>query len=177
GMLQPGARGLALGRQAAALAPIMAARKCHALIATIAAPTGGVGIPWHALPCSPIDAVPGPDGLLPGAPLSIADQPADERGFDFLWSLGAAGRLYMSGSTSSFLIEAMMMLRPGGYAVHMFDLVTGEGAPPNAIPRAEVERIAVMLISRNFSVAQLNFAPGVSLDRPSTPFGLIIRKG
>ncbi|KKC24729.1 hypothetical protein [Sphingomonas sp. SRS2] len=176
GMLQPGARGLALGRRAAALAPVMAAHKCHAMVATVAAP-GSAGIPWHALPCSPIDAVPGPDGLLPGIPLSISDQPASERGFDFLWSLGAAGRLHMTGNTSSFLIEAMMMLRPGGYAVHMFDLATGPGAAPNAIPRSDVERIAVMLISRSFSVAQLNFAPGTALDQPSTPFGLIIRKG
>ncbi|KRB82438.1 hypothetical protein ASE00_10265 [Sphingomonas sp. Root710] len=177
GMLQPGARGLALGQRATALAPVMAAHQCHAMVATVRAQPGGAGIHWDALPCLPIDAVPGPDGRLHGIPLSIADQPADERGFDFIWSLGAASRLHVTGDTASFLTGAMMLLRPGGYAVHMFDLATGGDAPPTAIPRAEVERIAIMLISRNFSVAQLNFAAGTGLEKPFTPFGLIVRKG
>lgn len=176
-MLQPGARGLALGQRAAALAPVMAAHGCHAMVATVRAQPGGAGIYWDTLPCAPIDAELGPDGRLHGAPLSIIDQPADERGFDFIWSLGAASRLNVTGDTASFLTGAMMLLRPGGYAVHMFDLATGNDAPPTAIPRAEIERIAVTMISRNFSVAQLNFAPHVALEQPSTPFGLILRKG
>jgi|GEM_PF-1627284 len=176
-MLRPGARGLALGQRAAALAPVMAANNCHAMVATVRAQPGGAGIHWDALPCTPIDAAPGPDGRLQGVALSIADQPADERGFDFIWSLGAASRLNVTGDTASFLTGAMMLLRPGGYAVHMFDLATRDGAPPTAIPRAEIERIAIMLISRNFSVAQLNFAAGLALEQPSTPFGLIVRKG
>ena len=177
GMLQPSARGLALGQRAAALAPVMAAHDCHAMVATVRPQPGDAGINWDALPCAPIDAPSGPDGHLRSVPLSIADQPAQERGFDFIWSLGAASRLNITGDTASFLTGAMMMLRPGGYAVHMFDLATGDGAPPTAIPRAEVERIAVMLISRNFSVAQLNFASDVALEQPATPFGLIVRKG
>jgi len=176
GMLRAGARGLALGQDAAALAPILAASGCNALLSAIS-PNHDLPVEWNALPCSPIDAEPGPSGLLPGVALSLADEPPELRGFDFLWSVGLAGHRYRAGDFGSFLIEAMGPLRPGGYAIHMFDLATGPGAPPEAVSRREVERIAVTLISRNFSVAQLNFATGTALEEPCVPFGLIVRKG
>lgn len=176
-MLRAGARGLGLGREAAALRPVMTASGCDASVAAI--PTGDEDFPimWTALPCSPIDAEPGADGLLPGAPLSLADEAPEHRGFDFLWSIGVAGDRYRMGDFASFMMEAMGPLRPSGYAVHMFDMATREDAPAEAVPRREIERIAVTLISRNFSVAQLNFGGDASLEQPSVPFGLIVRKG
>lgn len=177
GMLRPGGRGIGLGEGAAELGLIAVGRGCEAMLALFEPDLGNVSLSWGEMPCAPIDAVPGPDGLIGGAPLSMADRPPDQRGFDFLWSVGLANRGHAAGNCANLLIEAMTVLRPGGYAVHIFDFATGPGAPADALPRTEVERIAVTLISRGHTVAQLNFASGVALAEPDIPFGLIVRKG
>jgi hypothetical protein len=177
GMLRPGARGIALGEKGAALGPVIKDKQCDGWVALLPKNPNDLSFSWASIPCSQIDAIPGPDGLLPAAPLSFADRPAHERGFDFLWSIGLVGEQHMAGNASSALIEPMMLLRPGGYAIHMFHLATSASAPANAIPRTDVERHAITLISRNFSVAQLNFATDETLEQPTTPFGLVVRKG
>jgi len=175
GMLREGGRGIALGGEGVALAPIIAAAKCEALIASLPNPPAATDFAWRAIPCAPLDAPPGADGALPGIPLSMLEQAGGQRGFDFCWSIGLAGQAHAAGHRASFLDELMAVLRPNGYAIHMFELALTDGAPKDSLPRDAVERLAVTLISRGFSVAQLNFG-GIVTRTGSVPFGLIVRK-
>ncbi len=174
GMLRKGGRGIALGKGSAALAPVIAASGCEALLASLS-PEHVSDFSWTGIHCAPLDAVAGPDGLLPGAPLSFADQPADARGFDFMWTNGMAELGYEAGHCANFLVELMTVLRPGGYAVHVLDLAPSGGSVSHGLPRGEAERLAVTLISRGFTVAQLNFS-GLAESFDALPFGLIVRK-
>lgn len=172
GMLRSGARGIGWGEESRALAPIFAAAQCDALLAHPSAEPGIATIAWNALACSPLDAMPGPDASLPGKVVSLVDQAPDERGFDFLWSIGMVEQGYAAGGAANLLVELMSILRPRGYAVHIFDLATNDAAA--GVPRREVDRLSVTLISRGFSVAQLHFAGMAS--QGSVPFGLVVRK-
>ncbi|ATE66605.1 hypothetical protein [Rhizorhabdus dicambivorans] len=173
GALQPGARGIGWGEESRALAPVFAAAQAE--VALVDPPAGdGSALSWNAIACSTLDARPGPDGLRPGMILSLTDQPADERGFDFLWTIGQAEQGHAAGSCANHLVELMAMLRPGGPAVHLFD-VTADMSDGPALPRREIDRLAVMLLARGFSVAQLNFA-GLAERGGPVPFGLIVRK-
>ncbi|KQX17846.1 MULTISPECIES: hypothetical protein [unclassified Sphingomonas] len=172
GMLRSGAQGIGWGEESRALAPIFAAAQCDAVLAAPPVEPAGIAIAWNALACSALDAVPGPDGSFPGKIVSLVEQPADQRGFDFLWSIGMAEQGHAAGSSVNLLCELMAVLRPGGYAVHMFDLAAGDAGA--GLPRREVERLSVMLISRGFSVAQLHF--GAMGAQGDIPFGLVVRK-
>lgn len=172
GMLQPGARGLGWGEESRALAPIFAAAGAEVALAD--PPAENAALPsWNAIACTALDAEPGADGSRPGRILSFGDLPADQRGFDFLWSIGQVERGFAAGNTANHLIELMALLRPAGCAVHLFDLAAGDGDP--GVPRQEVERVAVMLLARGFSVAQLNFAD-LARRQGSVPFSLVVRK-
>lgn len=169
GLLEPGARGICWGPECRALAPVFADAGCSALLAEAAPISGDAGIDWHAFPCRRLDArADSPIELLP-----LADEAPDQRGFDFLLSLGAANQGYADGNTANMLLEMMSVLRPRGVAVHMLLLSGRTTATPGALPRGEVERLAVTLLSRGFSVAQLNFEGAEDGDRP---FGLVLRK-
>lgn len=173
GALQPGARGIGWGEESRALAPVFAAAGTEVVLADPPGDTGAMPS-WSAIACSTLDAEAGPDGKRPGMVLSFTDLPADQRGFDFLWSIGQVEQGHGAGSSVNHLVELMSLLRPGGCAVHIFGLAAG-GEEAGALPRREVERLAVMLLARGFSVAQLNFA---DLDQRhgTVPFGLILRK-
>ena len=170
GMLRVGGRGIALGDGSAALAPVIAAAGCEAVTAALPPEHHVSDFSWSAVLCTPLDS-----SGAPGAPLSLSDEPAATRGFDFLWSMGLAELGYAAGHCANFLIELMTVLRPGGYAVHMLDLAPPGSGVTHALPRAEVERLAVTLISRGFTVAQLNFS-GLAGAEAAVPFGLIVRK-
>jgi hypothetical protein len=172
GVLRPGARGIGWGEESRALAPVFAEVGVEAVLAD--PPAQGSPLSWSAVACSALDAQPAPDGVRPGMILSLTDRAADQRGFDCLWSIGEAERGHAEGSAANHLIELMAMLRPGGCAVHLFDVVWG-GTAGNALPRQEVDRLAVMLLARGFSVAQLNFAD-LSERGGAAPFGLIVRR-
>ena len=173
GALQPGARGIGWGAESRALAPIFVAAKADVALADPPV-DDGPRASWTAIACSPLDAAPGPDGSYPGMVLSLADQPADERGFDFVWSIGEVERGHAAGSATTHLVELMSVLRPGGCGVHLF-AVDGGGRAEGALARRDVERMAVMLLARGFSVAQLNFADIAERGGPVS-FGLIARK-
>lgn len=175
GMLRPGARGIGWGEAGRPLAAIFAAAGCETFLAAPLADLHKAGSTWTSLACSTLDAAPAPDGSEAGAVISFDDKAADQRGFDFLWTIGTAGEAHAAGKGADPMIEQMMVLRPGGYGVHMFDLAgRGVDGRDEALPRAAVERLAVMLIARGFSVAQLNFAGGAI--NGVVPFGLVVRK-
>jgi hypothetical protein len=91
-----------------------------------------------------------------------------------MWTIGMAQFGYEAGHCGNFLCELMTVLRPGGFAVHMLDLAPAAGEAKDSLPRSEVERLAVTLLSRGFTVSQLNFGTGGSTA--TLPFGLIVRK-
>lgn len=175
GMLRPGARGIGWGEAGRPLAAIFAGAGCETLLAAPLADLHAAEGTWTSVACSTQGGAPAPDGSEAGAMISFADMAADQRGFDFLWTIGSAGEAHAAGKGADPLIEQMMVLRPGGYGVHMFDLAgPGGDGGEEALPRAAVERLAVMLIARGFSVAQLNFGGGTIGG--AVPFGLVVRK-
>ena len=175
GMLREGGRGITLGREGAKLASIMAAAGCEAVMASLPSTTTTLDFAWNNIICAPLYAVSIEDGAPSGVPLLISNDAAERSGFDFLWSIGFAGLGHAAGHRAAFLDELMAVLRPGGYAVHMFELAASDDSAKNALTRPAVERLAVTLISRGFSVAQLNFS-GITHDSATVPFGLIVRK-
>jgi hypothetical protein len=56
----------------------------------------------------------------------------------------------------------------------LLDLASSAAESTASLPRREVERLALTLISRGFTVAQLNF--GVDSLPETRPFGMIVRK-
>jgi hypothetical protein len=172
GMLRHGARGLTLGGGGVALGPTLAAAGCEALVGTLPHNHGASDFAWSDLSCRQLDAAGVPHGE--GEPLALATESADRRGFDFMWTIGMAQLGYQAGHCGNFLCELMTVLRPGGFAVHMLDLAPPWQEATDSLPRREVERLAVTLISRGFTVAQLNFGP--ANPAAAMPFGLIVRK-
>jgi len=173
GMLRQGSRGITLGGGGVALGPILAAAGCHALVGSLPADHGASDFVWSNVLCRPLDAAGVPEGA--GAALALADEPADKRGFDFMWTIGMAQLGYDAGHSANFLFELMTVLRPGGFAIHMIDVARNGDIAVPSVPRAEVERLALTLISRGFTVAQLNFA-GLTGAQGSVPFGLVVRR-
>ena len=110
--------------------------------------------------------------------------------FDFLWSTRANERLYSVAAAAQFVEDAMACLRPGGLAVHVmsYDLSPGGRGIPSTdrilLQQGDVERIALVLVSRGHEVAQFKIgaadpilAPGANhgVER-RTLVGLIARK-
>ena len=86
--------------------------------------------------------------------------PDDLANFDFIWSARANERLYTVASAISFIEESMACLRPGGLAVHVmsYDLSPSGRSVPSSermlLQQGDVERIALLLVSRGHEVAQ-----------------------
>lgn len=116
--------------------------------------------------------------------------PEDLVNFDFLWSSRANEQLYSVAAAAQFVEDAMTCLRPGGLAVHTmsYDLAPGGRSTPSSerilLQQGDVERIALLLVSRGHEVAQFKiaadepiFAAGANhgVER-RTMVGLIARK-
>jgi hypothetical protein len=120
--------------------------------------------------------------------------PADLVNFDFLWSTRANEILYSVAATAAFVEETMACLRPGGLAVHTFgyDLAPSGRKIPSTdrimLQQGDIERIALLLVSRGHEVAQFKIdasdpilTPGAAVDAEHRAMdrsmvGLIARK-
>jgi hypothetical protein len=120
--------------------------------------------------------------------------PADLVNFDFLWSARANEILYSVAATAAFVEETMACLRPGGLAVHTFgyDLAPSGRKIPSTdrimLQQGDIERIALLLVSRGHEVAQFKIdasdpilTPGAAVDAEHRAMdrsmvGLIARK-
>ncbi len=173
GMLCKGARGITLGGGGVVLGPVLTAAGCEALVGQLPADHGASDFSWLNVNCRRLDPAGVPEGT--SMRLALGEEPADRRGFDFMWTIGMALLGYEAGHTANFLFELMTVLRPGGFAVHILNVApSGAEGTPGSLPRSEVERLALTLISRGYTVAQLNFGDGSA--REAKPFGMIVRK-
>jgi len=115
--------------------------------------------------------------------------PEDLVNFDFLWSARANERLYSVAAALQFIEDAMVCLRPGGLAVHTmsYDLSPGGRSIPSTerilLQQGDVERIALVLVSRGHEVAQFKIAAADPILAPAshgverrTMVGIIARK-
>ena len=120
--------------------------------------------------------------------------PADLVNFDFLWSARVNEVLFSVAATAAFVEQAMACLRPGGLAVHTFgyDLAPSGRKIPSTdrimLQQGDIERIALLLVSRGHEVAQFKIdasdpilTPGTAVDAEHramdhTMVGLIARK-
>ena len=115
--------------------------------------------------------------------------PEDLVNFDFLWSARANERLYSVAAATRFVEDTMLCLRPGGVAVHVmsYDLSPGGRSVPTSdrilFQQGDVERIALLLVSRGHQVAQFKIdaddpicaPPAHGIARP-TMVGIIARR-
>lgn len=120
--------------------------------------------------------------------------PPDLVNFDFLWSSRANEILYSVAAAARFVEDAMACLRPGGLAVHTFgyDLAPSGRKIPSTervmLQQGDIERIALLLVSRGHEVAQFKIdasdpilTPGLDVDAEHramdhTMVGLIARR-
>jgi len=120
--------------------------------------------------------------------------PADLVNFDFLWSARVNEMLFSVAATAAFVEQAMACLRPGGLAVHTFsyDLAPSGRKIPSTdrimLQQGDIERIALLLVSRGHEVAQFKIdasdpilTPGAAVDAEHramdhTMVGLIARR-
>lgn len=106
--------------------------------------------------------------------------PAALVNFDVIWASDPGAVLADVAEIALFVENAMACLRPGGLAVFVFATtpvqIGGEQAGgPVRMTRIEIERIALMLISRRNEVAQLKPVP-IAEPGGGDIFGMIARK-
>jgi hypothetical protein len=103
--------------------------------------------------------------------------PADLVNFDFLWSARANEILFSVAATAKFVEQAMACLRPGGLAVHTFsyDLTPSGRKTPSTerilLQQGDIERIALLLVSRGHEVAQFKIAASDAILTPGASEG------
>lgn len=156
GMLQPGARALGFTRGDERFVEVIEANG----IETVRAPAGSETL------------VAAMDPLYPPAALV---------NFDIVWASDPAAVFTSAAEATRFVENAMACLRPGGLLVIVFATTSvtirgeAEGATGVRLTRIEIERIALMLISRRNDVAQLK-PVGITEPGSGDVFGLIARK-
>jgi hypothetical protein len=103
--------------------------------------------------------------------------PEDLVNFDFLWSVRANETLYSVAAAAKFVEDTMACLRPGGIAVHAFsyDLAPGGRSIPSTerimLQQGDIERIALLLVSRGHEVAQFKIDASDPILTPATAEG------
>jgi hypothetical protein len=115
--------------------------------------------------------------------------PEDLLNFDFLWSARANERLYSVAAALRFVEDSLTCLRPGGIAVHVmsYDLSpSGRSVPTTErilLQQGDVERIALVLVSRGHEVAQFKIEAADPILAPAghgverrTMVGIIARR-
>lgn len=181
GVLAEGARGLLLLDEPGPLAAFIASRRTSLTVvhpgepgfaAALARPALCDGDDWHER----VEFVP---AGLAGLPEMLAN-------FDFTCSAGALDQLGGVREIGALIEESLECLRPAGLAVHLLRIAAravdgGTAVAPGVFSHGEMERLALILISRGHEVAQLRLTGGSGLvesglEAAGTPFGLIVRK-
>lgn len=212
GMLQPGARGLGFGVGREPLPAVMAAMGVSVVATDLSADDAGAAV-WHETGQhgAALDSLRHPEicddatfaERVSFRPADMNAIPEDLVNFDFAWSSCAYEHLGSIAAGLRFVERSLDCLRPGGVAVHTTELNltsnddTIDHAGTVLFRRRDMERLALMLISRGHEVAQIRFDGGSSpldthVDVPpyggdphlkmalgryaTTSFGIIARK-
>lgn len=185
GCIAPGKRAVGLGVRRERLTSLLASRGMSVTALRMAETTEADLPQQHALlnlfypeivAIEDFDALVRMTDATPGDPLS--DTQAD---FDCVWSQSVAHRLGSPSAGLDFITQSLAVLRPGGVAVHTFDLNLSSNAEPDedeqhiAFRRADLDILAERLTQSGFEVRPINLHPGFDdadavVDAP--PFGL-----
>lgn len=196
GMLEEGALGLGFERSASGMPAALAAFGTRIVAAFPTRP--GAQIKPAALKRDLADRAPCSKAVF-DANVSVRivpwrRLPPDLVNFDFLWSARVNELLFSVAAAAQFVEDTMACLRPGGLAVHTFgyDLAPSGRKIPSTervmLQQGDIERIALLLVSRGHEVAQFKIdasdpilTPGVDVDAEHramdhTMVGLIARR-
>lgn len=191
GMLQSGAIALGLGTGASPIPAALAARGITVVATDPVRPEDE-----HGAGADPLDALRRPAICAPDVfDRNVSHRHADAASlpgalvnFDLLWSVDFIGGLETIATALAAIEHSIGCLRPGGLAVHVgpFDLDQErrhEETPGAIFQRRQLERIALVLISRKYEVAQIKIdTRGAPLEasrndgREVSRFGLIVRR-
>ena len=196
GMLEEGALGLGFERSASGMPAALAALGTRIVAAFPTRP--GAQLKPAALKRDLADRAPCSkavfDANVSARVVSWRRLPPDLVNFDFLWSARVNEMLFSVAAAAQFVEDAMACLRPGGLAVHTFgyDLAPSGRKIPSTervmMQQGDIERIALLLVSRGHEVAQFRIdasdpilTPGVDVDAEHramdhTMVGLIARR-
>lgn len=155
GLLQPGARGLGLTGHQDMLSRKLAAS--GTLVTTVCPQNLEEG-----------------NGGLANLPIDLVD-------FDFLWSHRIFNERQSTGEAINLIDNLMGRLRPGGLAIHI--LTAGTGMSPVGdrhsgalvFERDDVERLALIMISRGHEVARIRLG-AIPTKEGVTSFAFIMRR-
>lgn len=203
GMLQPGALGVGLGVETGPLPAEMAARD----ISVVATRINGVsqtGTDDADRPHAMLESLQRPAICEPTIfatnvscrEIGLRPLPKDLVNFDFAWSVDVMAGIGTIAAGLQMIEDVMACLRPGGIAIHVVPYRLGRGSRTIEeggrvlFRRIDVERLGVLLISRNIEVAQIKIhdVDAITADEGSEwcvpPFdtfdvsalGIIIRK-
>lgn len=175
GMLQPGAIGLGFGVGTEPIPAVLASFGCKVLATDLPADDARAA-DWAATNqhVGAIDALLRPEicdsqivrELCEFQPVNMNRIPMNLMDFDFTWSSCAYEHLGSIANGLKFVEESINCLRPGGIAVHTTELnlssnddtVDNDGTV--LFRKRDFESLALKLISKGHSVAQLKFDQG-----------------
>ncbi|HWI86490.1 MAG TPA: hypothetical protein VNT42_09240 [Sphingomonas sp.] len=191
GMLEHGAVGLGFEPTPSGVPAALAAMQTHVVAAFPSRP---------GRPLNPVTLKRDLNGRAPCDPAILNENvqvriaswrqiPEDLLNFDFVWSARANEQLFSVAATATFVQDVMACLRPGGLAIHTmsYDLSPGGRSTPSSerilLQQGDVERIALLLVSRGHEVAQFKIATQDPILAPAnhgvthrTMVGIIARK-
>lgn len=115
-----------------------------------------------------------------GASARILDPqavPDDIAGFDFCYVTRDGGPDADRQGSLRFVEDLLRGLKPGGLAIVMLSMDVVEDGNVVGLPRREIDRLALVLVSRGHQLAQLRHIGGEAvLEDGRSAFGLIVRK-
>ena len=178
GMLRDGAVGLGIGAASSSVPALAAAAGTFIEVVDTAPDEAAV-----------LDGLrrnhPNGSSLIPDAlryrTVDVAALPRDLVNFDFLWSERVASRIGDAARGVRLAEATMACLRPGGLAVHVVDFaLSAESATEitgiAAWQRRELDRLALILISRGHDIAEIKVdetrAPVLGGGRRATRTGI-----
>lgn len=165
GMLAAGARGLGVGAGGSPVADLVAEAEASVVVLGRREDAAAADAGWQ---------VSGTDADASHRNVSYRDAehgqiPRDLVNFDFLWTDRIVSRAGSVAEGINLAQKAMTSLRPGGLAVHLIDFALtresrDEVAGIAAFARTDLDRLALLLISRGHEVAQIK----VDAHKPPT---------
>lgn len=180
GLLEPGARALGLAVRQSLLPAVLANRGLDVTATDPLSPDIDEATAAQAYLAEMASLVGGiPKGGIAYCAADPQELPGHLVNFDLMWSVGLLSRLGGIAAVIDAVENGLRCLRPGGIAVNSFEICY-EGSSGELTP-AQIERLALVLISKGHQIARLKFARPIGAksrvdQSASVPFGLLVRK-